>query len=202
MNQLIQQCWNDRSWLPNKAAASSDPEKLRKMQRLARRVSAPSAVLTAAAKSVPLDSDSDTATESRFTGAEKFFFRLLRDSDHHRFSQLVRAHLANKVASLRATEDLRTARIVKLMTLGKFLGFITFSPFWVVDELQSPNAVKETSQILQSSRIGPFSLNQILRNALQRGALSLLTNVPWICEMLKMSSEASRATSGLHLVCL
>ncbi|SPQ93228.1 unnamed protein product (mitochondrion) [Plasmodiophora brassicae] len=198
VNQLIQQCWNDRSWLPNKAAASSDPEKLRKMQRLARRVSAPSAVLTAAAKSVPLDSDSDTATESRFTGAEKFFFRLLRDSDHHRFSQLVRAHLANKVASLRATEDLRTARIVKLMTLGKFLGFITFSPFWVVDELQSPNAVKETSQILQSSRIGPFSLNQILRNALQRGALSLLTNVPWICEMLKMSSEASRATSEIQ----
>eukprot|EP00474_Spongospora_subterranea_P000201 CRZ00659.1 hypothetical protein [Spongospora subterranea] len=81
------------------------------------------------------------------------------------------------------------------MILGKFLGMLVFWPYCALDDLGSPGAITEAAAIADHSS-AQIDLNRILDDALADGRLDrILTQVPWICEMVKMAPASVAQTA-------
>ncbi|ETL31787.1 hypothetical protein L916_15494, partial [Phytophthora nicotianae] len=154
-----------------------------------------------------------TATLERmkryFTDNQLFFFHFLHSCDSYEFSELVKHQLERQFYAIRdavsPSTDARkdfTEVVLRLKVVGKFLGYLRFSPQWQVTssirKLSAQNAAfqaveREGISTLEVARDASLDVKRLLEDSIRNVAISKCT--PWLCDYLSMLS-LDRLSSG------
>jgi hypothetical protein len=127
------------------------------------------------------------AAQQFFPGHQEFFFLFLMSADSFIFGLHLRRVLAQNIKKLAAATTVRDfeRQILKMQLLGRFVGVLFFAPNWVssTTKQQSPSLLLSTA--LCEISIAGLPMLEMLGEACQNG--NLVSFVPWVVEVLKMS---------------
>ncbi|KAH9112977.1 hypothetical protein AeMF1_012765 [Aphanomyces euteiches] len=143
------------------------------------------------------DNDIDAAP---FTDNQRFFYEFLTGSNRHEFSSLVATVLhANLVQILNTLTSLSpsslrknfSVMVLQAKLLGKFLGWLHFSPYWTLPQWTNNNAAMEAASreaIRMRNQIPvPLDINVYLEASIADH--TLMAHIPWICDYLMMVTK-------------
>lgn len=140
--------------------------------------------------------------QQHFPGHQEFFFLFMQSADSYNFNLHLRNQLVHRLKCEQATYDSRKnleARLQNMQLLARFLGYLVFSPNWsrVVsgkfsDANQCPSPPDGLHQLEAEDNDGGIQFTNLIQSAWNSGHLVYV--IPWITELLKMSSWDATVT--------
>lgn len=156
-----------------------------RLQKLHSRFTSNLAQKNKSAKPLVLIDDSSTANSSAeqfFTGHQEFFFIFIKVVDSYAFNIHLKQRLVHLILQKSSTSETKgiEVRVNELKMLAKFLGMLTFSPNWVLNESSNLDSMSSTF-------VPPvIPINSVIEQAyIDR---KLVVVLPWILSFLWMMS--------------
>jgi len=139
-----------------------------------------------------------------FQDDEAFFHLFIATCDSHRLNSILQAVIKSKLIKLNDYQEICKSasgppesfcrRLVAARLLGKFLGYLQFSPNWFSDhEAYADDSLSVIQDIIPLSQ--SFDIDEILGAAQKLGTLCF--TLPWVCSYLVMTKpdRISRSTA-------
>ncbi len=122
-----------------------------------------------------------------FTGHQEFFYRFIRFVDSYVFSIQLQNRLFLLLSKMWSSNDSKglEQRIMQLQMLSKFLGVLTFSPFWTTDNFTAGSILPDSKPLGQMIEFVDRGWNEG----------KLVVTIPWVldfCRMMKWDKSSTQ----------
>ena len=128
-----------------------------------------------------------------FTGHQEFFYRFIMFVDSFMFSSQLRNRLMAVIPKMWSSNDTGGVeqRIMHLQMLSKFLGVLTFSPYWTTDNLVEDSILSDPTDTSLKPLI---QMTQFVERGWKER--KLIVTIPWVldfCQMIKWDQSLKRS---------